>query len=265
MTGPEQVLVEDWCSQYPAPLVGALAFGPDGALYAPPATPRARRSPTTGRRHPGNPCGDPPRPPRLARSRRRPRGRVAPQPGPAHARRPASTLDGTIIRVDPATGDALPGNPLAGSPDPNARRIVAYGLRNPFRIAFRPGTSELWLGDVGWGRWEEIDRIADTGATGVVNFGWPCYEGGAGGAARQPAWDALGLALCEDLYADPAARHGAVRRLPPRRPGRGRVLPRRRAPRCRAWPSRPRAAAPTRPTTTARCSSPTTCATACGR
>jgi hypothetical protein len=34
MTGPEQVLVEDWCQQYPSHSVGSLAFGPDGALYA---------------------------------------------------------------------------------------------------------------------------------------------------------------------------------------------------------------------------------------
>src|SRR5499427_6061851 len=33
--------------------------------------------------------------------------------------------------------------------DANARRIVAYGLRNPFRFTQRPGTGELWIGDVG--------------------------------------------------------------------------------------------------------------------
>ena len=57
-------------------------------------------------------------------------------------------------------------------------RIVAYGLRNPFRFAFRPGTNQLWLGDVGWGAWEETNWFA-TGPTqkAVPNFGWPCYEG----------------------------------------------------------------------------------------
>jgi glucose/arabinose dehydrogenase len=34
MTGPEQVLIEDWCQQFPSHSVGSLAFGPDGALYA---------------------------------------------------------------------------------------------------------------------------------------------------------------------------------------------------------------------------------------
>ena len=41
------------------------------------------------------------------------------------------------------------GNPFASSTDPNARRIIAYGFRNPFRFTFRPGTNELWVGDVG--------------------------------------------------------------------------------------------------------------------
>ena len=70
-------------------------------------------------------------------------------------------LDGSVIRVDPATGAGLPSNPLAGNPDANARRIIAHGLRNPFRFTFRPGTSELWLGDVGWTETEEINRILD--------------------------------------------------------------------------------------------------------
>ena len=33
ITGREQVLIEDWCQQFPSHSVGSLAFGPDGALY----------------------------------------------------------------------------------------------------------------------------------------------------------------------------------------------------------------------------------------
>ena len=58
-------------------------------------------------------------------------------------RRPAGEpilLNGTILRVDRATGLGLPDNPMANHPDLNARRIIAYGLRNPFRIAY--GTSK---------------------------------------------------------------------------------------------------------------------------
>ena len=89
------------------------------------------------------------------------------------------SLDGAIIRIDPhsATGAAAPGNPLIGSPDPNKRRIVGYGLRNPFRFAFRPGTNDLWIGDVGYNLWEELDRLpTPTSPSGPTNFGWPCFE-----------------------------------------------------------------------------------------
>jgi len=70
-------------------------------------------------------------------------------------------------------------------------------LRNPFRITSRPGTNELWVGDVGWNTWEEVNRIANVSDATVENFGWPCYEG----ASRQPGYDGANLTLCEDLYA----------------------------------------------------------------
>jgi glucose/arabinose dehydrogenase len=91
--------------------------------------------------------------------------------------------------VNPDTGAGLPDNPLAGSADANARRIVAYGLRNPFRFTIRPDANELWIGDVGWGRTEEIDRIPNPTAGAPADFGWPCYEG----AARQAAYDGMNL------------------------------------------------------------------------
>ena len=113
------------------------------------------------------------------------------------------TLDGAILRVDPATGAAAAGNPNASSTDPNVRRIIAHGLRNPFRITTRPGTNELWVGDVGWTDWEEINRIPAGGDAVVENFGWPCYEG----VGRQSGYDGANLTLCESLYSQGA---GAV-------------------------------------------------------
>src|SRR5439155_4549116 len=110
-------------------------------------------------------------------------------------------LGGTVMRVDPDTGAGLPDNPLFGSPDANARRIVAYGLRNPFRFALRPNTREVWVGDVGWNTTEEINRM-DVAAGAAVNFGWPCYEG----AALQPGYHAAGLASCQALEAEGSAR-----------------------------------------------------------
>jgi PKD repeat protein len=110
------------------------------------------------------------------------------------------SLDGSVIRVDPATGAGLPTNPLAASPDPNARRIIAYGLRNPFRFAPRPGTNELWVGDVGWNTWEEINVIANP-TDSVDNFGWPCFEG----SGLQSGYDSANLNICDtDLYPTPS-------------------------------------------------------------
>jgi glucose/arabinose dehydrogenase len=173
MTGAENVLINDWCQQYPSHSIGGLAFGPDGALYASGGDGASFLFVDYGQEGtPPNPCGDPPS---------GVGGTQTPPSGEGGAlrsqdlRTPAdpTTLDGTIIRVDPGTGAGRPGNPLAGSSDPNARRIIAQGLRNPFRIAFRPGTDELWIGDVGWTGREEINRLTDpTGS--LKNFWWPC-------------------------------------------------------------------------------------------
>ena len=48
-------------------------------------------------------------------------------------------------------------------------------MRNPFRITVDPRNGEVFVGDVGWTQWEEINS-AGAGA----NFGWPYYEGGNG-------------------------------------------------------------------------------------
>ncbi len=77
-------------------------------------------------------------------------------------------------------------------------------MRNPFRFSFRPGTSELWIGDVGWNDWEEIDRVVNA-TSGVTNFGWPCYEGGSTSSLRQGGYDGANLNICENLYAAGAA------------------------------------------------------------
>lgn len=84
-----------------------------------------------------------------------------------------STLLGTIGRIDleePAR--ALPGN-LSG-PDVD-RRILHYGLRNPWRFSFDGATGDLYIADVGQDHWEEIDALP-VGAPSA-NFGWPTFEG----------------------------------------------------------------------------------------
>jgi hypothetical protein len=95
------------------------------------------------------------------------------------------TLLGKMLRID-ISGDTgavryrIPaGNPYAGnalcstgSGAQNCPEIYAVGLRNPWRWSFDTGSNELWLGDVGQGAWEEINRIVAGG-----NYGWRCREG----------------------------------------------------------------------------------------
>ena len=96
-------------------------------------------------------------------------------------------LSGSVIRVSPIAGaPARSDNPrFDEEPTTNGKRIVAYGLRNPFRMAIHPVTQALWIGDVGWGTWEEINTIDPDGSS-VRNFGWPCREGAA---FEPPGWD----------------------------------------------------------------------------
>ena len=191
MTGSEQVLIEDWCQQYPSHSVGSLVFGSDGALYVSGGDGASFNWVDYGQDgDPVNPCGDPTAEGGALRSQ--------------DLRAPGDpvSLDGAILRVDPKTGAAFPGNPLSGNSDPNAQRIIAHGLRNPFRQALvaRPGTDEIWVGDVGWSEWEEINRIANPTDSTVENFGWPCYEGHNGTSGRQPGYDSQNLNVCENLY-----------------------------------------------------------------
>ncbi len=196
MVGNEQVLIEDWCQQYPSHSVGSLVFGSDGALYVSGGDGASFNFADYGQDgSPLNPCGDPPGGVGATLTAPKAQGGALRSQDLRTSADPV-TLDGAILRVDPATGKALPNNPLYSSDRPNARRIIAYGLRNPFRFTMRPGTNEVWLGDVGWTKWEEVNRIANPTDTVVENFGWPCYEG----KGRQAGYDSANLNICENLY-----------------------------------------------------------------
>ncbi len=85
---------------------------------------------------------------------------------------------GKILRLNPDPDNPIPDdNPttfdgLTGSPVGDNRAIWAVGLRNPFTFAFRPGTTQMYINDVGAGTYEEIN-VAEAGA----NYGWPTTEG----------------------------------------------------------------------------------------
>lgn len=96
-----------------------------------------------------------------------------------------SSLNGKVLRLDPATGNGVASNPFYDPTNPRSAksRTWAVGLRNPYRMTLRPGTGSqfasdgnpgiLYIGDVGWNNWEELN-IADKGG---LNFGWPIFEG----------------------------------------------------------------------------------------
>jgi glucose/arabinose dehydrogenase/PKD repeat protein len=206
MTGSEQVLVNGWCQQFPSHSIGTLLFGRDGYLYVSGGDGASFNNVDYGQygaNYPGdqaNPCGDPPGGVGTALSPPQAEGGALRSQSVRRTDGPA-TLDGAVLRIDPATGAGVPGNPFFSSADANARRIVAYGLRNPFRITQRPGTDELWVGDVGWNTWEEINRVVSPASATASNFGWPCYEG----ASPQSGYQAAGLNLCSSLYSTPGS------------------------------------------------------------
>ena len=124
---------------------GQLAFGSDGMLYL-----------STGD---GGGAGD-----------------------PGNSAQDRSSLRGKILRFDVTASDQTcgrvycvpPDNPFAGT-TPGNRLVWALGLRNPWRFSVDATTGNLWVGDVGDQRREEVDRIR-AGDAGE-NLGWSCREG----------------------------------------------------------------------------------------
>ena len=117
---------------------GTLAFGPDGLLYA------ALGDGGSG----GDPKGN---------------------------GQNVETLLGALLRIDV---DDVPEGAAYGVPADNPfvgragrDEIYAYGLRNPWKFSIADDGT-IWLGDVGQGTWEEVDRIERGG-----NYGWGEVEG----------------------------------------------------------------------------------------
>lgn len=104
----------------------------------------------------------------------------------------SDTLAGKLLRIDVrgidpgagapddcgigATNYTVPSdNPFSGQ-EPACDEVWTLGLRNPFRFTFDRDTGDIYIGDVGQNKWEEINllRASDTAP---VNFGWVCREG----------------------------------------------------------------------------------------
>jgi glucose/arabinose dehydrogenase len=88
-------------------------------------------------------------------------------------------------------GEGIRSNPWFQPAKPRSWRslVHSYGFRNPFRFSLDPRSGLPHLGDVGWGRMEEVNTL-EPGANG----GWPCYEG-------EKRTSFMGRDVCKKLYA----------------------------------------------------------------
>ena len=124
-----------------------------------------------------------------------------------------SVLLAKMLRLDVSFSDPQddytipPGNPFIG-PDGIRDEIWALGLRNPYRFSFDRMTGDLYIGDVGQNRVEEVD-VQAASSLGGQNYGWDvmegteCFAGGQNGS-EPPCFDpSLTEPVFEYLHSDP--------------------------------------------------------------
>ncbi len=157
-----EVVLLSTIADYDVHMIDSVRFGPDGLLYA-----------SDGDSSPF----------------------VAATSYSTRAQQPDQTV-GKVYRIT-TSGKAVPSNPFwTGNADDAASKVLALGLRNPFRFTVAPDGTVI-VGDVGWNSWEEINLV--TPGAGNHNYGWPCYEGGPGASLIQPAFSIF--PICQALLA----------------------------------------------------------------
>jgi Ca2+-binding RTX toxin-like protein len=128
---------------------GWIEFGPDGYLYM-----------SSGDGGPGN--------------------------DPNNQAQNTNSLLGKILRIDVHGGDEFPDDPLRNYAIPSSNPFVsgggagevwAFGLRHPWRAGFDSLTGDLYIGDVGQARFEEVNF--QPAGVGGLNYGWVVMEGNA--------------------------------------------------------------------------------------
>jgi glucose/arabinose dehydrogenase len=96
---------------------------------------------------------------------------------PGNNARDKSSLSGKILRINPRPSGGraygIPSsNPYVGRTGSDL--VWSFGLRNPWRFSFDRSNGDLWIGDVGQYRYEEVN-VHSSGRG--VNFGWDRCEG----------------------------------------------------------------------------------------
>jgi glucose/arabinose dehydrogenase len=120
---------------------------------------------------------------------------------------------GKVLRLDVSAGaDAYPAdvnknfgipaaNNIPGGPA-KLGEVIASGLRNPFRASFDRANNDMYIGDVGFNSFEEVNFLKHetlnppAGAMTLYDFGWPKREGivaqpGAAPGIAGPKGDSL--------------------------------------------------------------------------
>ncbi|MDX2197330.1 MAG: PQQ-dependent sugar dehydrogenase [Cytophagales bacterium] len=92
---------------------------------------------------------------------------------------------GKLLRIN-KDGSAPTDNPYYTTPTPvygPQKYIYARGFRNPFTMHFKPGTSDIYINDIGSSNQSAREEINKVTPTSGKHFGWPSVEGNSGNSA----------------------------------------------------------------------------------